>query len=92
MPHLLFPIVLTPGIMKWFEKLVIKHSKQTSDKAEDCCQYLYRLNCTAPTLADAMAALTHRVHLHLMNSECQDQQHHILYIIMMHWLTPGLCA
>lgn len=75
MPRLLFPIALTPGIMKCFGRMVVK---QTSVKAENYCQYSYRLKCTAPTLADAMVALTHQVHLHLNNSECQEQ-HHILW-------------
>ena len=61
------PVALTPVTMKCFERLVMKHLKQTIDvEKEDPHQYAYRRNRST---ADAIAAVTHQALSHLENRD-----------------------
>ena len=61
------PVALTPVTMKCFERLVMKHLKQTIDvEKEDPHQYTYRRNRST---ADAITAVTHQALSHLENRD-----------------------
>lgn len=60
------PVALTPIVIKWFERLVMAHVRDSIDVTVDPHQYVYRKNRSTE---DAVSSVVHTTLAHLENKD-----------------------